>query len=80
LKKSVLKEDIMNDINPTADDRPPEPIQAEKLDEFKIKEIPFRYEGDSDYPIRKAIVSDVKGFLQLINGFAASNLMLPRGS
>ena len=35
--------------------------------------------GKSDIPLRKACVSDVKGILELVNGFAASNLMLPRG-
>ena len=69
----------MSDINSPPDDRPPAPGQAEELGGFKIDKIPFSYEGDSDYPIRKAVVSDVKGLLLLINGFAASNLMLPRG-
>lgn len=69
----------MVDQKSTTDDRPPEPGQSEKFNEFKIEEIPFRYEGESDYPIRKALVTDVKGLLHLINGFAASNLMLPRG-
>jgi amino-acid N-acetyltransferase len=34
---------------------------------------------DSDIPIRRARVSDVREILDLVNGFAASNLMLPRG-
>ena len=68
----------MNDMI-TIDDRPPEPGQMAELGRFKIEKIPFRYEGDSNYPIRKAVVSDVKWISALINGFAASNLMLPRG-
>jgi amino-acid N-acetyltransferase len=31
------------------------------------------------FPIRKARVSDVQELLELVNGFAAQNLMLPRG-
>jgi amino-acid N-acetyltransferase len=34
---------------------------------------------ESHFPIRKARVSDVQALLELINGFAAQNLMLPRG-
>ena len=49
------------------------------LPEFKLDKVPFSYEGESDFPIRKATVSDVKGMLELINGFAGANLMLPRG-
>ena len=69
----------MVDEKPIIDDRPPVPDTAETQRGFNLEKIPFRYEGESDYPIRKAHVSDVKGLLHLINGFAASNLMLPRG-
>jgi amino-acid N-acetyltransferase len=58
---------------------PEVPSPDSGLPEFELKEVPFRYEGESDYPIRKGTVSDVKGILQLVNGFAAANLMLPRG-
>jgi amino-acid N-acetyltransferase len=61
------------------EDIPQAQIQNHELPAFHIKEIPFQYEGDSDYPIRKATVSDVKGILELVNGFASANLMLPRG-
>ena len=60
-------------------DIPEVPMPDLLLPEFKLKEVPFQYEGESDFPIRKATVSDVKGILQLINGFAGANLMLPRG-
>ncbi len=60
-------------------DIPPKPESDHPLPVFTVKEVPFRFEGDSDFPIRKARVGDVEGMLHLINGFAASNLMLPRG-
>jgi len=60
-------------------DIPQVPTPDLGLPEFKLDEVPFRFEGESDFPIRKATVSDVKGMLELINGFAGANLMLPRG-
>ena len=61
------------------DNIPEVPTPNLDLPEFTLKEVPFRYEGDSDYTIRKGTVSDVRGILQLVNGFAAANLMLSRG-
>ena len=61
------------------EDIPEVPTPDLLLPEFELKEVPFQFEGDSDFPIRKAMVSDVKGILRLINGFAGANLMLPRG-
>lgn len=61
------------------EDIPEVPTPDLELPDFKLDEVPFRFEGDSDFPIRKATVSDVKGILQLVNGFAGANLMLPRG-
>jgi amino-acid N-acetyltransferase len=61
------------------EDIPQLPTPDIGLPKFKLDTIPFRYEGESDFPIRKATVSDVKGMLELINGFAGANLMLPRG-
>ena len=61
------------------EDIPQVPSTDLGLPEFKLDEAPFRFEGESDFPIRKATVSDVKGMLKLINGFAGANLMLPRG-
>ncbi len=58
---------------------PDVPTPDLELPEFEIKDVPFQYEGESDFPIRKATVADVKGILQLVNGFAGANLMLPRG-
>ncbi|MEE8431597.1 MAG: hypothetical protein V3S16_10125, partial [Candidatus Desulfatibia sp.] len=56
---------------------------AVKLDEKKPKE-KFRkvLRNEKDQPqivIQKAQVRDVEEILELVNGFAASNLMLPRG-
>ncbi len=60
-------------------DIPPDPGQGIPGEELKVDRIPFDIRGDSHYPIRKAQVTDVRGILSLINSFAASNLMLPRG-
>ncbi|MBW2370459.1 MAG: N-acetyltransferase [Deltaproteobacteria bacterium] len=59
-------------------DRPPDPDQ-EDFEKFELDKIPFDIEGDSAFPLRKARVSDLKGIMRLVNGFAASNLMLARG-
>jgi len=67
------------DVAMPIEDIPQPPKPDLNLPEFKVSEIPLKYEGESSYPIRKATVADVKGILQLINGFAAGNLMLPRG-
>ena len=61
------------------DDIPQPPKPESMLPEFKLTELPLKYEGESSYPIRKATVADVRGILQLINGFASANIMLPRG-
>ena len=61
------------------EDIPQAPTEDLGQPEFKLDEVPFQFEGESNFPIRKATVSDVKGILQLINGFAGANLMLPRG-
>ncbi len=60
-----------------------EPPPAVKLDEKKPKER-FRevLRSEKDQPqivIQKAQVRDVEEILELVNGLAASNLMLPRG-
>jgi amino-acid N-acetyltransferase len=60
-------------------DKPPDPGQNPYTAAGKIDKIPFDIKGDSAYPILKAKVSDVREILTLINSFAASNLMLPRG-
>jgi amino-acid N-acetyltransferase len=60
-------------------DIPPDPDQHPEAEDLKVDEILLNIKGDSDYPIRKARVTDVRGILTLVNSFAASNLMLPRG-
>ncbi|MDX9787967.1 MAG: N-acetyltransferase [Desulfobacterales bacterium] len=60
-------------------DIPPDPGQLPETGDSKIDKIPFDARGDSDYPVRKARVADVRGILTLVNSFAASNLMLARG-
>lgn len=60
-------------------DIPPNPDPETPTEEFRIKKIPFNIKGDSTYPLRKARVSDVRGIMALVNNFASSNLMLPRG-
>ena len=60
-------------------DIPPDPDPESEAGNLKIDRILLDIRGDSSYPIRKARVTDVKGILSLINGFAASNLMLARG-
>jgi amino-acid N-acetyltransferase len=57
----------------------PDPGQLPETEVLKIDKMLLDIIGDSDYPIRKARVTDVKGILTLINSFAASNLMLARG-
>lgn len=60
-------------------DKPPDPGLHPFSEAQKIEKIPFNIKGDSTYPIQKARVSDARQILTLINSFAASNLMLPRG-
>ena len=60
-------------------DIPPDPDQHPETEGLKIDKILLDIKGDSDYPIRKARVTDVRGILTLVNSFAASNLMLARG-
>jgi amino-acid N-acetyltransferase len=57
----------------------PDPGQHPETEVLKIDKMLLDIIGDSDYPIRKARVTDVKGILTLINSFAASNLTLARG-
>ena len=38
------------------DDIPQVPTPDLGLPEFKLDEVPFRFEGESDFPIRKAMV------------------------
>jgi amino-acid N-acetyltransferase len=60
-----------------------EPPPAFKLDEKKPKEkfrkVPINEKDQSQIVIQKAQVRDVEEILELVNTFAAMNLMLPRG-
>ena len=58
---------------------PPEPIIEDKHDKSKFQRAIGDDKGHSDFPIRKTSINDVIEILEMVNGFAASNLMLPRG-
>lgn len=60
-------------------EKPPVPGANGYPEPTKIDRLPYDIRGESTYPIVKARVSDVKQILTLINSFAASDLMLPRG-
>ena len=60
-----------------------EPPSAIKLDdkklEGKLRKVLPHDKDESQIIIQKAQIRDVEEILELVNGFAASNLMLPRG-
>lgn len=60
-----------------------EPPPAIKIDdkklEGKLQKVPLHGKDESQIVIQKAQIRDVEEILELVNGFAASNLMLPRG-
>ena len=60
-----------------------EPPPAIKLDdkklEGKLRKVLPHDKDESQIIIQKAQIRDVEEILELVNGFAASNLMLPRG-
>ena len=58
---------------------PPERVPDEKKPQEKFRKVIKRPKEDSRIVILKAQIRDVEEILELINGFAASNLMLPRG-
>lgn len=60
-------------------EKPPDPGEHPFTEAGKIDKLPFDIKGESAYPIQKARVSDARQVLALVNSFAASNLMLPRG-
>ena len=64
----------MNYIEP-----PPVPGPDNKKPEEKFRKVLKKPEEDSQIVIQKAHIRDVEEILELVNGFAASNLMLPRG-
>jgi amino-acid N-acetyltransferase len=57
---------------------PPEEVPDDKRVRVPYPE-EFNGHAESYLPIRKARISDVEDLLELVNGFAARNLMLPRG-
>jgi amino-acid N-acetyltransferase len=59
-------------------DPPPEEVPEEQRPKVPYPDVLNGHDADY-YPIRKARISDVKELLELVNGFAAQNLMLPRG-
>ena len=58
---------------------PPEHTPDEKKAERKFRKVINKPREDSQIVIQKAQIGDVEEILELINGYAASNLMLPRG-
>ena len=60
-----------------------EPPPAIKVDDKKLRgklqKVPLYDKDESQIVIQKAQIRDVEEILELVNNFAASNLMLPRG-
>ncbi len=58
---------------------PPEPKLEKKGGKVRLKKALIKTKDKSEISIDKARIFDAEEILELINGFAASNLMLPRG-
>ena len=58
---------------------PPVRVPDEKKSQEKFRKVIKKPKEDSRIVILKAQIRDVEEILELVNGFAASNLMLPRG-
>jgi len=58
---------------------PPAPKRHEKKPKEKFRKILLKDKDHRQIVIQKAQIRDVEEILKLVNGFAASNLMLPRG-
>ncbi len=58
---------------------PPQQGPDKKKPEEKFRKVITKPKEDSRIVIQKAQIRDVEEILGLVNGFAASNLMLPRG-
>lgn len=58
---------------------PPERVPENKKTKEKFRKVVKKPKEDSQIVIQKAQIRDVEEILELVNGFAASNLMLPRG-
>ena len=58
---------------------PPTPKPGEKKSKEKFRKVLIKETDERRIVIQKAQIQDVEEILELVNGFAASNLMLPRG-
>jgi amino-acid N-acetyltransferase len=58
---------------------PPAPMPEEEKPEEKFRKVPIKPEEDRQIVIKKAKVQDVQEILDLVNGYAAADVMLPRG-
>ena len=64
----------MNYVEP-----PPDPKIDEKKTKSKFTAVKLNALDESRISVQKAQIRDVEEILELVNGFAAMNLMLPRG-
>jgi len=64
----------MNYVEP-----PPDPNMDEKKTKNKFTAVKLGALDESRISVQKAQIRDVEEILELVNGFAAMNLMLPRG-
>jgi len=58
---------------------PPVPAPDEEQAKVKFRKVELKPDTDRQIVIQKAQVRDVQEILDLINGYAAANIMLPRG-
>ena len=58
---------------------PPAPKRHKKKPKGKFRKVLLKDKDQRQIVIQKAQIRDVEEILELVNGFAASNLMLPRG-
>ena len=58
---------------------PPTPASEEEDPQEKFRKVVIKPEEDRQIVLKKAQIRDVQEILDLINGYAAAELMLPRG-
>jgi len=58
---------------------PPPPVPEEEKPDDKFRKVLIKPEEDRQIFIQKAQVRDVQEILDLVNGYAAADVMLPRG-
>jgi hypothetical protein len=58
---------------------PPAPKPEEAAPEEKFRKVLIKPEEDRQISIQKAQIRDVQEILDLVNGYAAADVMLPRG-